>query len=171
MSLPTGTLAWLLHGQPLSERPLEGGSSKDTAMYGILDDLLSEIVQMLDSYKMDSVHWDSLRNEIDTVCSMRNTEEGLQCKRCLLLYSISVEPELQKRFYQSDPELMQDLVSRVFPLVVPMLLKNVGQRPDSFVAMISVLCNLWEGVAFAFPPLWRLADRQRVEREGQGVRT
>tara|TARA_B110000858_G_C17760589_1_gene454317 strand:- start:252 stop:710 length:459 start_codon:yes stop_codon:yes gene_type:complete len=137
-------------------------------MYGVLDDLLAEVLQMLDAYRIDKANWYSLRSEIEIVCSMPNTEEGLQCKRCLLFYAISEESVLQERFHKSDPELMQDLISRVFPLVVPMLLRNVGQRPDTFVAMISVIVNLWGDTPFALPPLWRLKDKQRVEREGQG---
>ena len=157
MSLPKGTLQRLLRGPPLSSRT----ESNLQEQASFLDGLLREVVEMLEGFEMEPLSWTDTKAEIVGIIHMPATETGLQSKRALLLYSIYSEPSLQKRFAESDPELMGDLMNRVFPLVTPVMLRNCGQRPDAFAAALSVLVELWPSTSFKFKDDWKLEDRER----------
>tara|TARA_B110000858_G_C17766805_1_gene457504 strand:+ start:946 stop:1452 length:507 start_codon:yes stop_codon:yes gene_type:complete len=165
MSLPPGTLQRLLRGPPLSSRTEKNLHEQAS----LLDGLLKEVVEMLDGFAFEPLSWTDTRAEIVRIIEMPTTETGLQCKRALLLYSIYSEPPLQKRFLESDPGLMGDLVNRVFPLVVPVMLRNCGQRPDAFAAALSILVALWPSTNFVFKEDWKLEGRERQREEGVHV--
>ena len=165
MSLPQGALQRLLRGPPLSNRT--EANLQEQASF--LNGLLKELVELLDGFGMEPLSWTDTRREILRIIEMPATETGLQCKRALLLYSIYSEHSLQDRFAESDPELMGDLMNRVFPLVTPVMLRNCCQRPDAFAAALSVLVELWPSVGFKFKEDWKLEDRERKRREGVHV--
>lgn len=143
---PPGTLELILHGLPLSQR-----SDEQLKKLGAsLDAFLGEALEILEGLQIEPVAWADVKKELEEIVKMSCSEEGLQCKRSLLLYAISAEPALQARFEQSDPELLADLKTRVFPLIVPVLLRNVGQRPDAFAASIVILTKLWPLTDFKF---------------------
>ena len=70
------------------------------------------------------------------------------CKRGILLYALWRDPVVGDQYRLTDAALVDDLQHRVLPLVGPLYLSNIGQRPDAFVAMCATMTELWEGEEF-----------------------
>lgn len=158
-----GSLRNLLFGAPLCDR-LAHERDPTTAQ---LDDALRELIEMLRiEHGSENMSFRQAERELTDVLQMDGTAEGddgvatyapelldaaVACKRGVLLLGIWRDPEVAKRFCATDPALVSDLQTRVLPLVGPLFLANIGQRPDAFVAMCATMTTLWPGEPFCIP--------------------
>ena len=78
-------------------------------------------------------------------------DAAIACKRAVLLFAIWRDPKLVDRFLETDGALLGDLQTRVLPLVGPLFLANIGQRPDAFVALCATIIALWSDEQFCIP--------------------
>jgi hypothetical protein len=81
--------------------------------------------------------------------------DGLLCKRAALLYALATEKELSTHFAECErsqrascpdpeaPSYVEDMHTRVLPLIMPRFTRNSCQTPDSFVVLANVLAELW----------------------------
>lgn len=154
MSVDKHPLRYLLLGPPLNGR----GAAELKRLEDFLDVELNALLAFLDTLGVEKVIYADAKSEIATVIAMAGTEEAIQSKRAMLLYAVATEPVMQKRFESTDPELLSDLVGRIFPLVTPIFLRNLGQRPDTYAALLFVLSELWPDSAFVFTKDWKKKD-------------
>lgn len=156
MSVSEHPLRYLLYGPPLNTRT----TTELHKLEGFLDTELNVLLGLLDTLGVEPTIYADAKAEIKTVIAMKATEEAIQSKRGMLLYAISTEPELQKRFEATDPALLADLTSRVFPLVTPIFLRNLGQRPDSYAALLLTMTELWPESPFVFKKEWKRKEEK-----------
>lgn len=146
-----GSLRRLLFGSPLSERAADGS---DPAVCH-LDCILRELIELLRAeHGNESRAFRQSERELTDVINLGDGDNGehleasVSCKRGILLFAIWRDPEVAERFRATDAELLNDLQTRVLPLAGPMFLANLGQRPDAFVALCSVMNQLWSNEPF-----------------------
>ena len=154
MSISEHPLRYLLQGPPLKDRD----STELQRFEDFLDAELTALLDFLDTLGVEKVIYADAKAEMATVLAMTGTEEAVQSKRGMLLYAISTEPTIRKRYAATDPELLQDLTSRVFPLVIPIFLRNLGQRPDAYAALLLMLTELWPEIPFVLAKEWQKKD-------------
>jgi hypothetical protein len=154
--MEAGSLRRLLFGSPLSER---GPDGRDPAI-AYLDCVLRELIELL-----RAEHGDDSRAfrqaerelagviELDEGANAEHLDTTVACKRGILLFALWRDPEIAKRFRATDAELLHDLQTRVLPLAGPVFLANLGQRPDGFVALCSVMHENWPNETFRMPAL------------------
>jgi len=102
-------------------------------------------------------------NEVGEVASMAASEQGICCKRALLLFALQREPELKRHFESAEPELTKDLVERVLPFIDPAFLQHSCQAPESYVFLAVLLSELFGGERLGNWPLEALTT---IEPEG-----
>jgi len=133
------TLREMLLGPPLSApRP----SVQET------DAALTQHVQgipavMANTYGTASEATREAGNEVAGVAAMSASEQGICCKRALLLFALRREPELKRHFERAEPGLTKDLVERVLPFIDPAFLKHSCQAPESYVFMAVLLSEMF----------------------------
>ena len=149
--MEAGSLRRLLFGSPLSER---GPSGRDPAA-AHLDCVLRELIELLRAeHGNDSRAFLQAERELADVIGLSEGDDAehldtaVACKRGILLFAIWRDPEIAKRFRATDAELLDDLQTRVLPLAGPIFLANLGQRPDGFVALCSIMHESWTGEKF-----------------------
>ena len=72
----------------------------------------------------------------------------ISAKRCMLLYSLAVEPQVLAHWQQRGGEcaaLAVDLNERVLPFTTPRYFRHCCQAPDAFVALNAMLASMWAG--------------------------
>ena len=137
--MPKNALQRLLFGSPFSERT----DGIDPAVEQ-LDCLIDELIELLRIEHGESVAFKQAERELSEVKSMPMTNDrGVFCKRAVLLFAIWRDRDVAVRFRHSDAELLAHLEENVLPIVGPKYLSNLGQRPDSFVLLCSVLVGMW----------------------------
>ena len=72
-------------------------------------------------------------------------DAAVACKRGILLFAIWRLPEWSNSYFSDDEVVLADLQRRILPLIGPLFLANIGQRPDAFVAMVGTMHRLWTG--------------------------
>lgn len=92
-------------------------------------------------------------NEIGMVASKSPSEEGILCKRALLLFALHREPELMRYFKSTEQRLTEDLVERVLPFIDPPFLSNSCQAPESYVFLSVILSEMFAGEKLGNWPL------------------
>jgi len=154
-SLPENALRSLLFGVTLSSRAEDADCSIRTTGEQ-LDCVIREIVELLRTeHTSESRAFKQAERELSEVQSMPNSyASAIACKRSILLFAMWREPAFADRFRTSDPALVNDLTQRVLPVIAPSFLANLGQRPDSFVALCATLYTLWAGEPLALKPDW-----------------
>lgn len=147
-AIPDGALRRLLFGAPFAERA--GGVDPSL---GQLDCLLGDLIELLrGEHGTASRAFGQAEREItDAARAASDVDRCAAAKRGLLLFALWRDPELAARFEASDAQLLAQLRAHVLPVVGPMYLSNLGQRPDSFVYLCAVLTALWGGMALAVP--------------------
>lgn len=140
-ALAPHTLRNLLFGSPFSDR----GGGGDPAVLQHLDCFLDEVVELLRAEHGDgSRAFRQAERELADVRRMPiHCPHAVACKRGILLYALWKEKEFGERFRASDAALVEDLCTRVLPVVGPAFVANLGQRPDTFVALCAVLSLMW----------------------------
>lgn len=152
--MEAGSLRRLLFGSPISERAADGS---DPAV-AHLDGVLRELLELLRNEHTDeSRAFRQAEREITDVIGYggeqgsEHLEAAVACKRGILLYAIWRDPEIARRFRETDAELIDDLQQRVLPLAGPIFLCQIGQRPDAFVALCDCMTSMWSGEKFCMP--------------------
>ena len=120
----------------------------------LMNSYLAYLIDVIGSLEIEENTWRYTKLELEKVRDMKASAIGLECKLCLFFYSLSMEPRMQALFEKSDKVLLDDLKNRVFPLLIPRLVRNVGQRPDAFLSSLVVMTEMWPGVAFSLSPKW-----------------
>jgi len=139
-----------LFGAPITKRDTGGGGGDTIAA---LDVLIQTYVSMLESDHGRSVSFCQSERELYNIKKYSsNSDVGASCKRAVVLFAVWKEPDFANMFCQSDPELVEDLRKRVLPLIGPLFVENLGQRPDSFVSLCSTLCLMYTGEKIAGTP-------------------
>ena len=152
--MQNGSLKRLLFGSPFSDRAADG---TDPAIEH-LDCLLRDLIEMLrEEHGTDCRAFRQAEREMVDVLNLSNgangefTDAAVACKRGLLMYAIWRNPEIAKRFESTDADLLADLQRRVLPLIGPVFLANLGQRPDAFISICSVMSEMWCAEDFTLP--------------------
>jgi hypothetical protein len=143
-ALAPHTLRNLLFGSPFSDRG-SGDSAVDPAVSQHLDCFLDQVVELLrDEHGDDSRAFRQAERELADVRQMPiDCPHAVACKRGIILYALWKEASFRERFRESDAMLLDDLCTRVLPVVGPAFVANLGQRPDTFVALCAVLTLMW----------------------------
>jgi hypothetical protein len=157
---PEGALRRLLFGAPFAER-VDG---VDPSL-GQLDCLLGDIIELLRAeHGAESRAFRQAEREItDAARAQSDVGRCAAAKRGLLLFALWRDPEIARRFEASDAQLLAHLREHVLPVVGPIYLQNLGQRPDSFVFLCAVLTALWGGVPLAIPEPTSGAGAEEVD--------
>lgn len=148
------SLSRLLFGSPLSDRAARG---YDPAI-DHLDGVVRELIELLRAeHGGENRAFKQAERELGDVLAMEGTVGGrvddaaVACKRGILLFALWRDPTVADRFRKTDAALIADLQKRVLPLVGPLFLANLGQRPDAFVALCATMTALWPGEPFRIP--------------------
>ncbi len=144
--LPPNFLRDTLFGSPVTKR----GTGGEGDRIATLNVLIQTYISMLESDHGRSVSFCQSERELYNIKKYTsNSDVGASCKRAVVLFAIWKEPDFANMFCQSDPLLVEDLRKRVLPLIGPLFVENLGQRPDSFVSLCSTLCLLYTGEKIA----------------------
>lgn len=153
-AMEPGSLSRLLFGSPISVRAARG---YDPAI-DHLDGVVRELIEMLRAEHGDASRaFKQAERELGDVLAMEGAVDGraddaaVACKRGILLFALWRDPDVADRFRATDAALLDDLQTRVLPLVGPLFLANIGQRPDAFVALCATMTTLWPGEPFCIP--------------------
>ena len=138
-------LASLLFGSPLSNR-----NAFDDCVPG-LDAALEDLIAFLKAEHASSRAFLSAEREIMEIVMLKGRENdeivhldaAVACKRGILLFAIWRLPEWSNSYFAGDEVVLADLQRRILPLIGPLFLANIGQRPDAFVAMVGTMHRLW----------------------------
>lgn len=153
-AMEPGSLSRLLFGSPLSARAARG---YDPAI-DHLDGVVRELIELLRAEHGDASRaFKQAERELGDVLATEGAVDGraddaaVACKRGILLFALWRDPAVADRFRKTDATLLDDLQTRVLPLVGPLFLANLGQRPDAFVALCATMTALWPGEPFCIP--------------------
>lgn len=93
------------------------------------------------------------------------TQMAVYAKRAAVLYALWREPDVQEHFRSTgEGALVDDLVSRVLPLVMPKFVAAQCQTPDALVVSAAVMHTMWDGQDLKLsPPHLKSAPRQDDE--------
>jgi hypothetical protein len=134
-------LRGLLFGQPLLARerlqPAALAADLNACLRGAML-MLAEDVGPCDALDQARLEW-------SRIIDMAPTVEGIAAKRAALLFALHKERGVRESFAGSDPELVRDLEHRVLPMTIPFFVKGMAQSPQSLVALVCTLCELWPG--------------------------
>jgi hypothetical protein len=112
-----------------------------------LDAILRGLVPLLRRELRDSEATDQAILELNRVINLPLTSYmPVQAKRAAVLYAIWQEPDVQQHFRRrGEAALVDDLCSRVLPLVFPLFVANQCQSPHAAVVMTLVIQSMWAG--------------------------
>lgn len=112
-----------------------------------LDGVIRQILELLcEEHTHESRAFRQAEREMTEVMKMPNNQaSSIACKRGVVLFALWREPSFAPRFHSSpaEQEFLDDLQVRVLPVAGPVFMANLGQRPDSFVALCATLHRLW----------------------------
>lgn len=162
-AMESGSLSRLLFGSPFSVREARG---YDPAI-DHLDGVVREVIELLRAEHGESNRaFLQAERELGDVLALegapngRADDDAVACKRGILLYAIWRDPAVADRFRATDGALLDDLQTRVLPLVGPLFVANLGQRPDAFVSLCATMTLLWPGEPFRIPVARPSADAE-----------
>ena len=101
---------------------------------------------------------DQARLEWHRIIDMPATGPGIAAKRAALLFALHKEVGVRESFAGSDPELVNDLETRVLPMAIPSFVAGMAQNPDALVALVCTLCEMWPG-----EPMGTDLEEERME--------
>ena len=137
----------LLLGPPLNDR------ANDPTLT-TLDSHLEGVAELLPKVYGDSEASQQAQMEFRRFLNMPQDYDGVLCKRAALLFALGRETELgaffakQERMVQGEdgrPTFAEDMKDRVLPFILPRYVRNSCQTPDAFVALASILSEMWAG--------------------------
>ena len=122
----------VLFGGPFCSRPAGGGDPAARACVRLVDELIAELraEHGEDSTSFLQAEWELLR-----VQELPLDDAGILARRGVLLFALSAEPPLRRRLAAlsaKNAALIDDLVRRVFPLIVPPLTGSASGRTASW---------------------------------------
>jgi hypothetical protein len=137
----------MLFGSPMSDR-VDGVDP----WIGALDDLLDDLLELLRAeHGSKSRAFLQAERELGEAYQYDvELERTVAVRRGIVLYALWRDPQLGEPFEESDGELLQQL-DYVLPIAGPLFLANLGQRPDSFVALCATLVTLWPNYLLCLP--------------------
>ena len=141
-----GELHAMLFGYPVlrreDDKPQTWSPSAelDGVILATLESLQREYTDVDDSLSQAVLEWSRLI-KLDKL-----SYEGIACRRAAVLFAMGRHPPVAEHFMETDPELVDDLVHRILPLVMPGMIRTMGQQPDAFVLSCCVLHTLWKDV-------------------------
>ena len=141
LTRPKDELRGLLFGKPLLARerlePAALANDLNACLRGAML-ILAEDVGPCDALDQAQLEW-------FRIIDMAPTVHGIAAKRAALLFALHKEPGVRESFAGSDPELVNDLETRVLPMAIPSFVAGMAQNPDALVALVCTLCTLWPG--------------------------
>ena len=143
LTRPKDELRGLLFGQPLLARE----RLEPAALANDLNACLRGAMLMLAEDVGECDALDQARLEWSRIIDLAPTVEGIAAKRAALLFALHKERGVRESFAGSDPELVADLEHRVLPMTIPSFVAGMGQNPQSLLALVCTLCELWPGEA------------------------
>lgn len=133
----------LLMGTPIGNR--EG----ELAVVEGLNSHLLGLVELLPRVYGDNEPCRQAVMEVGAVVDMDASRECVSCKRAVLLYALSNEPEVRAHWDSHEEDdsaaLASDLSTRVLPFLVPRFLRENCQVPEAFVTLALVMAEMWAG--------------------------
>jgi hypothetical protein len=154
VELPPDFFRDLIFGCPFSQRA-EGHSepSIDPVAVRNLNLFMDEVVSILrEEHGSANRAFRQAERELYDIRHMPiDCPHAIACKRGVVLYALWKEPCFKERFLESDAALMNDLCNRILPIVVPIFVANLAQRPDAFVALCATLAIMWPGEQMRIP--------------------
>jgi hypothetical protein len=135
-----------------------------------LDGCMRGIAEMVDrEYPLMGFEREHTRAELDRLRTLPDTADGLAGRRAMLLLMLFLEDAVALRHAVDDaaradeaeraqqradpraapwpdrPSFVEDMDTRVLPVMQPYLLSTLCQRPDVFVRTCAVLHAMWPG--------------------------
>lgn len=129
----------LLFGQPLFARGANGDATVEA-----LDAALRAIIPVIERELGPSEPVNQAVLEWNRVIKLPLDFAGVQAKRAALLFALWREADIQALFLRESPQLTNDLLDRVLPLVMPVFLANQAQTSDALVVLVSVVASMWD---------------------------
>jgi hypothetical protein len=157
----SGYLRDALFGSRIADRRGRDGTTER------LDCILKGVVPVLRRELGDSEATDQAILELGRVIALSTKDHmSVQAKRAAVLYALWQEPDVQEHFRQrGEAALVNDLCTRVLPLVMPRFVACQCQTPDAAVVTTAVLHSMWaEGDIGAAKP--RLEGPPRQYNDG-----
>ena len=149
---------------------IAGRSECDTATPR-LDAILKGLLRVLRRELGDSEATDQAVLELGRVIKLPLSDHmAVQAKRAAVLYALWKERDVQEHFRQrGEAALVDDLCSRVLPMVMPRFVANQCQVPDAAVVMTMVINAMWsdEDIAAAKPHLESAAGHDDDRSDGE----
>lgn len=152
-----GFLADALWGGAIGER--KAADATVERLNDILEGLPEVIVRQLGNTEASGQAILELNRVIELPTT---TPMAVYAKRAAVLYALWREPDVQEHFRSTgEGALVDDLVLRVLPLVMPKFVAAQCQTPDALVVSAVVMHTMWDGqdLKLAVPHL-KSAPRQ-----------
>ena len=96
------------------------------------------------AFEQTKLEWSNVLKNVTA-----DTVQGAVARRAALLLFLFKVPAVEAHYRRLEPELVDDLMTRVLPLLIPRFVHNMGQTPDALVMSTIVLVDMWKGVRIA----------------------
>ena len=138
-------LETLLFGQPLSKRSNE----TNAADCAVLNQILTKVIGYLnDEYPLEAEGRRHAVYEIGLIAEIPdNYHAALICKRMAVGLFFMRENAAALRLFggnEADRRVITNLGRRFYPLLIPVHVQHLAQRPDRFTRACSVLWGCWK---------------------------
>jgi len=95
------------------------------------------------SYPIDSTDRKAIEIDLLYIASLdATTRQTAECKRAFVLFALHTDPEVAEHF---EADTCRDLQTRILPILVPLYIRGMCQRPDQFVQLARVMYTMWGG--------------------------
>lgn len=105
------------------------------------------VLRALGNFPVDSNEIQALRDDVEAILKIDTSKRiltvGLRAFILLSLYLDESTATAVATQSQEDACYVNDMRTRVLPVLVPLYLDHLAQRPDIFVGMASVMHRLW----------------------------
>ena len=137
-------LSELLFGRPLVERSENNGDE----CVGHLDAVIGACIFALKEEVGEGVAFDQAKLEWGNALKNVNSDtmQGAVARRAALLLFLFKIPAVEAHYRRLEPGLVNDLMTRVLPLLIPRFVSNMGQSPDALVMSTIVMVHMWKDV-------------------------
>jgi hypothetical protein len=144
-TLIRGELAQMFFGRPLSQQMADTDLDQP---HCILHEHLQALhTHIANFYPLDDRELSAALADIQAVTLLSNDGPGLAAKRALLMFGIFMEDAvalgMANGANEHDCLCAEDLILRVLPVVVPELVRTMGQFPHSIARAAAVLHVMW----------------------------
>ena len=113
-------------------------------VFNALDEVILRVADFIQVVYGDDEAAENAKHEYAKITRMERNMVGLWSRRAAVLFALSRDAEVADHLNDDDNTAV-DLRDRVLPLITPLFVRHLCQRPDHYVVSALVLSEMWRG--------------------------